>query len=422
MPTSTATSLPSDRPSRVVVEPVAPMVDGGSFPAKATVEEPVTVLADVFCDGHDRAAAALRVRFGRRGWREIPMHPLGNDRFAATFVPDQLGRWQYQVHGWLDHLGTWRHGMELKLAAGVDVSVDVLIGVGLIERAIERATPADVAALSELRERLLAGDTRALGRLPVDESPHGDGHIPDLADVEPEHDGVDLDALFWRTGVRDPVAELSRPVDVEVDVVRARFSSWYEFFPRSTLAPATGHGTLAGALDRLDYVASMGFDVLYLPPVHPIGLTQRKGRNNTTTPTADDVGSPWAIGAADGGHTAVAPRRSAPSTTSPSLRRACRDRGHRAGAGHRVPVHARPPVGHRASRVVRPPARRDDPVRREPAEEVPGHLPARLRRRRLAGACGWRWPTSSAFWIDNGRDGVPRRQPAHQGVRRSGSG
>ncbi len=325
MATSTATSLPSDRPSRVVVEPVAPLVDGGAFPAKATLEEPVTVLADVFCDGHDRASAALRVRFGRRGWREIPMHPLGNDRFAATFVPDQLGRWQYQVHGWLDHLGTWRHGMERKLAAGVDVSVDVLIGVGLIERAIERAAPADAAALNELRERLLAGDTRALGLLAADDSPHGDGHIPDLDDVEPEHDGVDLDALFWRTGVRDPIADLGRPVDVEVDVVRARFSSWYEFFPRSTLAPATGHGTLASALDRVDYVASMGFDVLYLPPVHPIGLTQRKGRNNTTTAAADDTGTPWGIGAPEGGHTAVHPDLGTVEDIA-KLAAACRDR------------------------------------------------------------------------------------------------
>jgi len=325
MPTSTATSPPSDRPSRVVVEPVAPLVDGGSFPAKATVEEPVTVLADVFCDGHDRAAAALRVRFGRRGWRAIPMRPLGNDRFAATFVPDQLGRWQYQIHGWLDHLGTWRHGMELKLAAGVDVAVDILIGVGLIDQAIERATPADADALTELRQRLLDGDTRALGLLAADDEPHGDGHIPDLEDVEPEHDGVDLDALFWRTGVREPIAELSRPVDVEVDVVRARFSSWYEFFPRSTLAPATGHGTLASALDRLDYVASMGFDVLYLPPVHPIGLTQRKGRNNATTATPDDTGTPWAIGAPEGGHTAVHPELGTVDDVA-KLAAACRDR------------------------------------------------------------------------------------------------
>ena len=307
MPTSTSTSLPSTRPSRVVVEAVSPLVDGGLFPAKATVGEPVTVLADVFTDGHDRAAAALRVRPGRKGWREIPMTPLGNDRFTATFVPDRLGRWQYQVVGWLDHLGTWRHGMELKLDAGVDVTVDLQIGIGLVDAAIAGASGVDAEALAELRQRLAAGDVRPLGHLPSADVPHTDGHIPDLEDVEPEPEGFDLEALFWRTGVRVPTVELAKPVDVEVDPERARFSAWYEFFPRSTLAPAAGHATLADAIDRLDYVASMGFDVLYLPPIHPIGVTQRKGRNNTTTPSSDDTGSPWAIGGAEGGHTAVHP-------------------------------------------------------------------------------------------------------------------
>ena len=304
--TSPAATRPASRPSRVVVEAVAPLVDGGAFPAKATVGELVTVTADVFTDGHDRAAAALRYRAGRKGWREVPMEPLGNDRFRAAFVPDALGRWQYQVVGWLDHLGTWRHGMELKLAAGVDVAVDIQIGIGLIDRSLERAKGKDATALRALRDRLAAGDTRSLGLLASEDEPrHGDGHVPDLADVEPEHEHLDLDALFWRTGVREPVAELPRPVDIEVDPERARFSAWYEFFPRSTIAPATGHSTLLDAMGRLDYVAAMGFDVLYLPPVHPIGMTQRKGRNNTTTPTSDDTGSPWAIGAPDGGHTAV---------------------------------------------------------------------------------------------------------------------
>jgi starch synthase (maltosyl-transferring) len=308
---TTPTTLPSARPSRVVVEAVSPLVDGGAFPAKATIGEPVTVLADVFTDGHDRAAAALRVRFDERGrrWREIPMVALGNDRFSATFTPDRLGRWQYQVVGWLDHLNTWRHGMELKLDAGVDVTVDVQIGIALVDAALAGAKGADAAALRGLRERLAVGDTGALGHLPSADAPHRDGHVPDLEDVAPEPEGeLDLEALFWRAGVRPPVAELPRPVDIEVDPERARFSAWYEFFPRSTVAPATGHGTLTDAIDRLDYVASMGFDVLYLPPIHPIGRTQRKGRNNTVTPSPDDTGSPWAIGSDEGGHTAVHPQ------------------------------------------------------------------------------------------------------------------
>ncbi len=329
-----STSMPSSRPSRVVVEPVAPVVDGGAFPAKATIDEPVTVLADVFSDGHDRAAAALRVRCepagrpakqGKERWREVPMVPLGNDRFAATFVPDQLGRWQYEVAGWLDHLGTWRHGMELKVEAGVDVAVDLQIGINLIDRALEKAKGADKKALAELRRHLAAGDALLLGHLAAASERHLDGYLPDLEDVEPEHEGFDIEALFWRTGVREPLAT-SPTFDIEVDPVRARFSAWYEFFPRSTLAPATGHGTLADALDRLDYVASMGFDVVYLPPVHPIGVTQRKGRNNTTTPAPDDTGSPWAIGGREGGHTEVHPQLGTVDDVA-KLAVACRERG-----------------------------------------------------------------------------------------------
>ena len=323
-------SLPRSRPSRVVVEAVSPLVDGGAFPAKVTIGEPVTVLADVFTDGHDRAAGALRYRFlpsptSRRAWQETALIPLGNDRFTGTFVPDQLGRWQYQVVGWLDHLGTWLHGMELKLAAELDVTVDLQIGAKLIAAARDAASGAEAEALNNLLERVEAGDTRRLGHLADDESVHVDGHVPDLQDVEPEHGGAEtLERLFWRTGLRDPVAT-SPLLNIDVDRERARFSAWYEFFPRSTLAPATGHGTLADALDRLDYVAAMGFDVVYLPPVHPIGRTQRKGRNNTVTSSPDDTGSPWAIGGSEGGHTAVHPELGAIEDIV-KLASACRER------------------------------------------------------------------------------------------------
>jgi len=306
-------SLPSTRPSRVVVEAVSPLVDGGAFPAKATIGEPVTVLADVFADGHDQAAAALRVRHGDGAWREIPMEALGNDRFQATFAPDALGRWQYQVVGWLNHLGTWRHGMELKLEAGVDVSVDVQIGLGLLADAdadadADGGSGDDRTILDRLRAQLAAGDDGALRRRPPHTEEAGDGYVPDQDDVEPAEHGLDaFDQLFWRTGRRAPSATLASPVNIDIDPELARFSAWYEFFPRSTIAPQQPPGTLAEAVDRLDVVAAMGFDVVYLPPVHPIGTTHRKGRNNATTPEPDDVGSPWAIGAPEGGHLAVHP-------------------------------------------------------------------------------------------------------------------
>ena len=244
MPSSTSASLPASRPSRVVVEAVAPARRRRRLPGQG----------DGRRAGHGarrrvhrrprprRRRAALPASAARR-WREIPMEPLGNDRFRATFVPDQLGRWQYQVVGWLDHLGTWRHGMELKLAAGVDVAVDLQIGVGLIDAAAGRGpSGADAAALDDAaRPPRRRRHPRRSGCLPSEDEPrHGDGHIPDLDDVEPERPTTASTSTrcSGAPACRQPVAELARPLDLEVDRERARFSAWYEFFPRSTLAPA----------------------------------------------------------------------------------------------------------------------------------------------------------------------------------------
>lgn len=285
-------SLPSARPTNVAVEAVAPLVDGGLFPAKATVGEPVRVVADVFVSGHEVVDAALRWRFlpsrsARPRWAERPMAALGNDRFAATFVPDQLGRWQCDVVGWVDRAETWRRRTAKKVAAGVDVTLDLQSGLPLIDAVMTRARAAgatdDAAALERLGEQLGAGDTSSLG----DDA---------WADVLRRH------------ADRQPAAGLAQPLVVDVDPELARFGAWYEFFPRSPVAPATGHQTLRDAMSRLEDVAAMGFDVVYLPPVHPIGHTKRKGRNNSVTATPDDVGSPWAVGGPEGGHDAVDPR------------------------------------------------------------------------------------------------------------------
>ena len=239
MPTSTSTSLPSDRPSRVVVEPVAPLVDGGSFPAKATMDEPVTVLADVFSTATTAPLPRCGCASGGSGWREIPMQPLGNDRFTATFVPDQLGRWQYQVVGWLDHLGTWRHGMELKLAPASTSRVDVLIGVGLIERG-DRAGPRPPTSppSPSCASGSLAGDTRPLGLAAGRRQPARRRSHP-----EPRRRRAGARRRSTSTpcsgapACGHPVAELAGRSTSRSTSVRARFSSWYEFFPRSTLAP-----------------------------------------------------------------------------------------------------------------------------------------------------------------------------------------
>jgi starch synthase (maltosyl-transferring) len=303
-------TLPDERPSRVVVEPVRPVVDCGAFAAKASVGEPLTIHADVFADGHDVVAAALRWRRvtadgGRSPWQETALTSIGNDRFEATMTPQDLGRMEYDVVGWIDHLETWRRDTVKKLDAGLDVTSELQAGARLIDRAVECATGTqeDRDHLTHLRRTLDDGDTMVLR---------------DTRWTE----------IFWRCAPRSPEAGLPRPLPVEVDPLHASFGAWYEFFPRSCVRGRddrtgrdagdddddSGHGesaprsrTLLESIDRLDHIASMGFDVVYLPPIHPIGTSKRKGRNNATTAAADDVGSPWAIGSPDGGHTAVDP-------------------------------------------------------------------------------------------------------------------
>lgn len=307
------TKLPTARPSRVVIEPVAPVVDGGHFPAKAALGEPVTVVADVFGEGHDAVAAALRWRqvSPQKGvWQECPLVFEVNDRWSATFVPDALGRWEYQIVGWSAGAATWRNGLRKKIAAGVDVSVEVIEGVAIAERLLGRArkakpkVTADIERLQELRDSLETG---------------GQPHLPEqLDDVL---DDAGWDDLFWTYEERSPTSR-SDAYAVDVDPERGRFSAWYEFFPRSTILPATGHGTLRDAVDRLDRIAAMGFDVVYLPPIHPIGEANRKGRNNATVAAPDDVGSPWGIR----DHLAVHPALGTLDDVR-ALATACRERG-----------------------------------------------------------------------------------------------
>ncbi len=302
-------SPPTVRPSRVVIEPVSPVVDAGRFPAKAALGEPVTVTADVFGEGHGAVAAALRWRAvpngRRRGvWSEVPMVPLGNDRWEATFVPSKLGRHEYEIHGWSARAESWWRGTLAKLDADVDVTVDVLGGrtvvAGLIERANAAKADADATALARLLEQLEAGDTSGLAD-------------PAWADV------------FWRHDDRTPTA-VTHALMIDVDRERARFSAWYEFFPRSSVLPQRAPATLRDSIGRLDHIAELGFDVVYLPPIHPIGTTNRKGRNNATTAEPGDVGSPWGIGSADGGHTAVHPELGTIDDVR-ALVAACQERG-----------------------------------------------------------------------------------------------
>jgi starch synthase (maltosyl-transferring) len=276
---------------RVVIEGIAPAVDGGRFPIKRVVGDGVTVEADCFADGHDLVACALLWRReGGADWQRTPMAPLGNDRWRAAFVVDALGRWEYTVQAWVDPFLSWSHDFARRVDAD-DVRLAARGGAALLDEAATRASDDDAA--------LLRGAARAL----ADAAQRG-------ATVEALK-GIGLDEALGEVARRHPDLRHALMHDtvygVLVERERARYSSWYEFFPRSASNDASRHGSFADCEAWLPYVQRMGFDVLYFPPIHPIGRTRRKGRNNTLTPTADDVGSPWAIGAAEGGHVSILP-------------------------------------------------------------------------------------------------------------------
>jgi starch synthase (maltosyl-transferring) len=265
----------------VVIEDIRPIVDGGHFAIKRTEGEPVVVEADVFAEGHDLVAASLRWRRADEpAWSEVPMHPLGNDRWRGEFTCGTEGAYRYSVAGWVDRFGSWRRDLEKRIAAGQDVSVELLIGAELVERA-SRAPGA--RALKTWPARLRSTTNGS-----------SDALDPELAALMAQHPD------------REPATE-SAELPLVVDRERARFSSWYELFPRSTSPEPGRHATFADVERRLGYVAGLGFDVVYFPPIHPIGPTKRKGKNNNPEAQPDDPGSPWGIGSEEGGHTAVHP-------------------------------------------------------------------------------------------------------------------
>jgi starch synthase (maltosyl-transferring) len=270
-----------------VIEAVSPELDAGRFPIKRIPGEQVRVEADVFADGHDLVAAALRYRAVTGAEpREVPMLPLGNDRYVATFEIDGLVEHRYTIAGWIDRFGSWNRDVRKKLDAGVDVSVDLLVGAQLVADAATRASGDDRTLLKEYAQRLGSDDA-------VDaEAAAVAGRLADLMARYPDRRGETV---------------YERELSVTVDPPKANMSAWYELFPRSTSKVPGRHGTLNDVIERLAYVERLGFDVLYLPPIHPIAHARRKGPNNAKSTDPSDPGSPWAIGAAEGGHTAVHP-------------------------------------------------------------------------------------------------------------------
>ena len=276
-----------DGRARVILENVVPNVDAGRFPAKSSVGETVRVEVDAFVDGHDKISVALRHRTSENlPWQEVDMSPLVNDRWFGEYDVHAAGWQEFTVSAWVDHFATWRYDLQKRVTAGQNVSVDLLIGAQLVEDAAA-ASEGDVAKSLASFATILRSDLK--------------GEATEVAL------GTSLQTLMRRHAPRRFVTELAAPVKLWVDRPKARFSAWYELFPRSAANDPSRHGTFRDVVGQLDRIAAMGFDTLYLPPIHPIGRAFRKGRNNNPVAEPGDVGSPWAIGGPEGGHDAIHP-------------------------------------------------------------------------------------------------------------------
>ena len=272
------------RAPRLAIEAVTPSVDGGRFPVKRIVGATVEVAADIICDGHETVAASLRWRPADAAeWQETPMVAAGNDRWTASFVPEALGRHEFDIEAWADEFGRFQYELAKKHGAGLPLDLELREGLSIVEEACKLAPS---AGRGELAKKLKAGD--AAQRLALLSSPHSAEMMADPA-------------------LRPFAVRLHEPIPLDAERVAAGFASWYEIFPRSQSPVPGKHGTFSDVVARLPAIRDMGFDVLYFPPIHPIGKTNRKGRNNSLKAGPEDPGSPYAIGSPEGGHDAVHP-------------------------------------------------------------------------------------------------------------------
>jgi starch synthase (maltosyl-transferring) len=272
---------------RVIITNVSPRVEEGRFPAKAVVNENITLSADVFSDGHDEIAACAYIKHSNDAqWTELPLKFLINDHWEASFKPKNIGFYEFKIIGWVDHYTTWKKGLQKKFDAGQDIAVEFQIGAELLEDAASGNT-ADKKTLLDWAKQ--------------------------LKNIQAPEQGVflamsnDIAAAMYKHREAGLVTQYPTTYSIEIERKKAAFSTWYELFPRSAAKEAGKHGTFKDVVNLLPRVAKMGFDVLYFPPIHPIGEKNRKGRNNSLTALANDPGSPWAIGNRLGGHKAIHP-------------------------------------------------------------------------------------------------------------------
>ncbi|MFL5383074.1 MAG: alpha-1,4-glucan--maltose-1-phosphate maltosyltransferase [Longimicrobiaceae bacterium] len=303
-----------DASRRIVIEAVEPELDCGRYAVKREVGDTVQVYADIFKEGHDAISAAVRYRpEDEAAWREAPMRFWDNDRWTGAFTVDRNCRWLYTVVAWTDWFGTWQSELRKKYDAGQNVALELFEGAQLVAVAAAEAAEPDAARLRQYLVEILGDETGEVEHLhreaafeAVAASLAGAGDHT-LADRVAAALDPGLLALMEANPIRTDLTEHERVLPVQVDRVAARFAAWYELFPRSMSDDPARHGTFRDVIAKLPYVRDMGFDVLYFPPIHPIGRQFRKGRNNTLTPSETDPGSPYAIGGEEGGHRDVHP-------------------------------------------------------------------------------------------------------------------
>lgn len=280
----------ADGRERVVIENVKPEINGGKFPSKRVVGEKLVVQADIYADGHDAISARLLYKGPRDAdWKESVMRFRENDRWEGYFLIEELGTYYYTLQGWVDHFKSWQKDLRKKFDAGHDLGVDILIGIKYIEETILRIPETDgkkLKKLYDLMKNKISTEMAAAVELVL---------------------GEEVSVIMDRFPDNRYAVTYDKKLAVIVDVPKALFSAWYEFFPRSWSATGDGHGTFKDCERLLPEIARMGFDVIYLPPVHPIGKSKRKGRNNNPVAQPGDIGSPWAIGSEEGGHKAIHP-------------------------------------------------------------------------------------------------------------------
>jgi starch synthase (maltosyl-transferring) len=269
---------------RVLIENVQPVIDAGLYPAKRTVGETVEVTAHLFGDGHDHIRAFVLYKHATAAaWSNVELVQAGNDEWKASFVVEEKGKYVFTIHAWIDHFETWYDGFKKKAAAKVDVKVELMEGAIML-RHLAKGEHYQLLAMARRLE-----DTE---------------HYQEAVDAVMS---ADFEKMVHAYPLKENETKLKQDYEIVVEHKKANFSAWYEFFPRSSSLQNTAHGTFADCIRLLPRIASMGFDVLYFPPIHPIGKINRKGKNNNVRSQAGEPGSPWAIGSDEGGHKAVLP-------------------------------------------------------------------------------------------------------------------